>query len=315
MTQRVNLHHQDNFELINDILETLRFHGTVFFNSELSQPWGMTLSKSNSIRFHISVSGQFFLGNFCSEPISVKDQDVVMITQAESHWVADNPGRELVESDLASEMCQLGAPLFQQGKTTHHVICGLISFEHFTQHPFLASLPPVIHLEKVKDNQSVWMLIKLINQIMQESLYPKTGIIDRLAEVLFLQLLANYLQHTERPQGFIAGMQDHRLQQALLLIHRHPEKPWTVNELGKMVGLSRATLIRYFQKHVGLSPMAYITYWRLSKANNAIRNSNETVEQIAEKVGFSSSQSLSKAFKRQYGKSPSEVRKQANKRR
>lgn len=236
-----------------------------------------------------------------------------MLTQAESHWVADIPGRDLVESDLASEMCQLGSPLFQQGKITHHVICGLISFEHYTQHPFLASLPAVIHLENVKNNESVWMLIKLINQIMQEPIYPKTGIIDRLAEVLFLQLLANYLQHTERPQGFIAGLQDHRLQQALLFIHRHPEKPWTVNELGTMVGLSRATLIRYFQKHVGLSPMAYITYWRLSKAYNAIQNSNKTIEQIAEQVGFSSSQSLSKAFKRQYGKSPSKIRNQSNK--
>ncbi|MGI9263719.1 MAG: cupin domain-containing protein, partial [Gammaproteobacteria bacterium] len=45
------------FDLLGDILETLRFRGSLFFRSDLAAPWGMSLSETGIPRFYIVLSG------------------------------------------------------------------------------------------------------------------------------------------------------------------------------------------------------------------------------------------------------------------
>ena len=72
--------------------------------------------------------------------------------------------------------------------------------------------------------------------------------------------------------------------------------------------MSRATLVRRFKDAVGLAPMSYLANWRLMKAYSLIKYSTTPFEAIADTVGFASSQSLSKAFQRAYGRAPRDLR-------
>jgi transcriptional regulator GlxA family with amidase domain len=72
--------------------------------------------------------------------------------------------------------------------------------------------------------------------------------------------------------------------------------------------MSRATLIRQFKHTVGVSPMTYLLNWRMTKAYHLLKQSNSTVEQIADEVG-STARTLAKASQRHYSMTPSELRR------
>ena len=199
-------------------------------------------------------------------------------------------------------------PVFQQGKITQSLMCGMVHYDKASSHPILDSLPQVLHFQGLVSKDPIWKTVMLIESEMQRTRGKCGTIVDRLTEVLFLQLLNRYVHENKEMTGFLAALRDKRIHKALTLIHLDPNFNWSIASLGERVGMSRATLVRHFQSSVGLAPMAYILNWRMMKAYNLIKYSNANLEQIAEQVGFASARTLSKAFQRQYTITPSELR-------
>ncbi len=69
--------------------------------------------------------------------------------------------------------------------------------------------------------------------------------------------------------------------------------------------MSQFHFYRLFKKVYGLSPYQYIKEKRLNLANSYIKQGNESLTEIAAKVGYADLFSFSKAFKQFFGKSPS----------
>ena len=297
------------FDVLGDILETLRFRGSVFFRSDLAAPWGMSLSATGIPRFHIVLSGECFVGSDAHDAVKAEGADIIMLPNGTSHWIADKPGRELVPSVRAGDACELGSPLFQKGEITNRLICGLVNFDQGASHPILDALPDMMHFSMLESAGPIWSVVKLIDAEMQGSRNRSSRIADRLTEVLFLQLLNHYVRENKEASGFLAALRDRRVYRALALIHKEPEFNWTLASLGERVGMSRATLVRRFQDIVGTAPMAYIADWRIMKAHSLIKYSTTSLEHVAEATGFTSARTLSRAFQRQYGCTPSNLRR------
>jgi AraC-like DNA-binding protein len=297
------------FDVLGDVLETLRFRGSIFFRSELAAPWGMSLAKDGAPRFHIMLSGECFVGAKGHESINARATDVIMLPNGSSHWIADQPGRKMIPSTRAGKACELGNPLFQQGKITNRLMCGTVRFDEGVSHPLIETLPDVMHFPLVETEGSIWSVITLIDTEMQNCQGSGSRIADRLTEVLFLQLLNHHVRNNDNATGFLAALRDKRVYRALTLIHREPAFDWSLSLLGEQVGMSRATLVRRFQEVVGVAPMAYITSWRIMKAHKLVRSSATPLEKIAEATGFSSARTLSRTFKRHYGCTPNELRR------
>jgi AraC-like DNA-binding protein len=141
----------------------------------------------------------------------------------------------------------------------------------------------------------------------------KNSIIDRLTEVLFIQLLNNFIKKNEHLTGFLSALKEPRLNKILQLIHQNPERQWTLDIISDLVGMSRATLQRKFKAGIGVSPMVYIGRWRMAKAYQLLKYSNLSIEGIADGIGFSDARTLSHAFKDHYGDTPSQFRKKLEK--
>jgi AraC-like DNA-binding protein len=300
---------KENFDVLDDILETLRFKGSIFFRSDLAAPWGMSLDQETFPRFHISLSGECFVGSSEEKTVKIGQSEIIMLPGGDSHWIADRPGRMLVPSARAGKACELGNPLFQKGEITNRLICGLVQFEASSSHPFLESLPDILHFSKLMTDDSIWATVTLIEVEMKRADGKGGPIIDRLTEVLFLQLLHCHIPTDEQAAGFIAALKDHRIHKALALVHAEPESDWSLDLLSEKVGMSRATLVRHFQNTVGMTPMKYITNWRITKAFSLIKYSSLPLEQAADAVGFASARTLNRAFLRQYGFTPNELRR------
>jgi len=305
--ERLNNEHA--FDVLGDILETLRFRGSVFFRSDLAAPWGMSLNEDGIPRFHIVLSGECFVGADGHADVRAGETDIIMLPNGNSHWIADQPGRELVPSARAGEACELGNPLFQKGTITNRLICGMVNFDQGASHPIVDALPEVMHFSNIEAAGPIWSVVTLIDSEMRRNDGRSNRIADRLTEVLFLQLLNRHVSDNEGATGFLAALRDRRVYRALTLIHREPEFDWTLSMLGERTGMSKATLVRRFQDVVGIAPMAYIMDWRIMKAHNLVKHSATPLEQVADATGFASARTLSRTFKRHFGCTPNELRR------
>jgi len=300
------------FDVLGDILETLRFRGSVFFRSDLAAPWGMSLSEMGIPRFHIMLSGECFVGSDAHDAVKAEEADIIMLPNGDSHWIADKPDRKLVPSAKAGKACELGSPLFQKGTITNRLMCGMVNFDQGALHPILDALPGMMHFSMLESAGPIWSVVKLIDAEMQGSQNLGSRIADRLTEVLFLQLLNHYVHENEEASGFLAALRDRRVYRALTLIHQEPEFNWTLEALGERVGMSRSTIVRRFQDVVGVAPMSYIADWRIMKAHSMVKYSSTSFELIADATGFASARTLSRAFQRHYDCTPSELRRSQN---
>jgi len=91
-------------------------------------------------------------------------------------------------------------------------------------------------------------------------------------------------------------------------MHRDPAREWTVEGLAKDVGLSRTRLAERFRHFLGMSPIAYLTDWRMRIAAEALEKTDKTVVEVAMDVGYNSEAAFNRAFKRTYNAPPAQFR-------
>ena len=159
-------------------------------------------------------------------------------------------------------------------------------------HPVFSSLPEVVLFDWLAEDSTIWQTARILNSEIERSGSRLGPIVDRLTEVLMLQLIEEYQQHVGEAEGFLGALSDRRVHKALQLIHSELHYDWTLSSLGEKVGMSRTTLVRQFQEEVGEAPMAYLASWRLTKAFNLAKNTALPFDEIAGKVGFSSARTL-----------------------
>jgi AraC-like DNA-binding protein len=102
-----------------------------------------------------------------------------------------------------------------------------------------------------------------------------------------------------------------RVVQALQLITEHAADPsFGVNRLAQLMDLSREHLARFFLAATGVSPSDYLTQHRLRLAAQALRSTDEKLESIARRSGFSGANYLVRAFRQRVGTTPARFRRQ-----
>lgn len=114
-----------------------------------------------------------------------------------------------------------------------------------------------------------------------------------------------YLLSHEFP---IEQHEDHRLITVLEYIAHHYREPITVQTLADLCYMSPNYFIGYFKDKTNHSPYQYIKNYRLEQAFYMLQ-SEMSVKQISDAVGYENVSSFSTAFKKKYGVYPSEVGK------
>jgi AraC-like DNA-binding protein len=97
---------------------------------------------------------------------------------------------------------------------------------------------------------------------------------------------------------------------ALALLKRDLRHRWTVSELARAVGVSRPVLARRFHER-GASPIAVLARLRLERAAELARDTDRSLAEIADAVGYESEFAFNRAFKRHHGVSPGRFRRDA----
>jgi transcriptional regulator GlxA family with amidase domain len=120
------------------------------------------------------------------------------------------------------------------------------------------------------------------------------------AAVLTSKLLALDLgRRTQLPYTIFSSLKahnDNHILQIQNLLESEDSSKWSPENLAKQAGMSLRTLDRRFRRATGEAPMTYIQKLRIEKAKRLLETTNDTVEEIADKVGYEDSRSFRRLF-------------------
>lgn len=293
----------------------LQLSGVLYCNAELSDPWGIEIPQIDSVmNVEVIMSGQCWLEIDDSEPVFLPEGSLVLIPGGNRHRLRSKPGAKT--TPLQKIPIERIGERFEKmhfgggGRVTKITYYGM-RYDSYLAARLIRLLPPMLHLRTHADDNS-W-LHSTINFISQEATLNQPGsenVITRLADVLVIQAIRTWIDSVRaEPEGWIPALYDRQIGAALSLLHRHPERDWRVESLAREIGMSRSGLSARFTEMVGESVVHYLTDLRIQIAHRELRETPDTLAQIAERVGYQSEPAFSRAFKRVVGVSPGSVRR------
>ena len=222
-------------------------------------------------------------------------------------------GRLRVEQPGAASV-ELSQPtlLFYAGATPHRLLtdpdepvellCASVDFGSGALNPLLASLPPMLLIPLTRAS----ILSKTLDLLFDEAFARHCGrqlALNRLTELLMLQVFRYVMEEKLVASGSLAGLADPRLAKALVAIHSQPQSPWTLERLATESGMSRARFAAHFHQVIGTTPGDYLSHWRLAVAQSLLRQ-GKPVKTVALDVGYANASALARAFSDRLGLSP-----------
>ena len=302
-------------DILTDTLDTLHFKGSLYFRTELTSPWSIFVpAKPNVARFHIVIRGQGWLRvEGSGEALPIANGDLVVIPHGAAHIILDDlqtPSRPL--DQVLAEVGYTGdGPLIYGGDGAGScLVCGEFSFSDDTLHPLLTNLPSILHIPGSESFNKTW-LDSALGFIAHEALVGKTGsaaIINRLSEIIFIQVIRSFAEATDENIPFVAALSDPQISKVLGRIHSQPATNLSVEQLGHFVGMSRSAFSKRFTALVGMTPHQYLTLIRMQNAAYLLKTTKDSIALVSESIGYQSEAAFSTAFKRHFGIRPGEYR-------
>lgn len=311
------LNNFDPADPISQILRQARIRTTVYCRSVMGAPWGFGVDAHGNPAFHVVTAGNCWL-EVDGEPsqIALATGDLVVLPTGCRHWMRDDPGSPAtqLEEILANTPLDEHRRLHYGGRgerTT--LLCGGFALDGAAAHPLLSILPAALRIPGVA-GRPVPGLAATLALLSAESTAGGPGaeeVVDRLADALLTQALRSALAALQASdEAAVLALRDPKIATAIRLIHRQPERAWTVGAAAAEVALSRSAFAARFRELVGESPKRYITRARLAHGAALLHNTDASLAEIAERAGYSTEYSFGKAFKRTFGIAPGSYRGQ-----
>lgn len=300
-------------DLLADVLAVSGVRGTIAARVEAGGTWGFTWNDVRGTAIHAVTAGVAWLGAPGRPPLKLMPGDVVLLTTGADHSLSSEPGvvTPPCEHAAAGRTPAEGSVLrFGDGEVQTHVLCASYTHDPAVALQVVRLLPEIVHLRADHGGSCLTDTVRLM---ARELAHPQMGaavVLNSLVDILLIQLLRAWLKAQPAPlQGSWLGvLTDPLMGQALTKVHQNPARPWTTATLAAELGISRATLARRFQVVVGQTPGDYLTRWRMDLAARRLRDTDDSLERVAEAVGYTSVYAFNRAFSRERAQSPGRYR-------
>ncbi len=306
-------------DLLSDILTRLSLRGTLYFRTSFAEPWGVRVPAYRDVaRFHFVHRGEALVRVTGREtPVHLAQGDLVIVPHGAAHVLScrhTGPDDALPLDDILvrSGFPGHGTLVWGGGDTFRdtQLICGHFALAEGARHILFERLPPLIHLRGYGDEAGPW-LESTLRVIGAEAGGARLGsdlIALKLSEAIFAQAIRAHIEQMSADGRGVAGFSDPHLSRALTAFHRSPAAQWTVAGLAAEAGLSRTGFAERFAARLGVTPMAYVTSWRMQIAREALASGGISVAEAAEISGYASESAFSRVFKKEIGISPAASR-------
>jgi len=184
------------------------------------------------------------------------------------------------------------------------MVCASLEFGAGLHNPVARALPDVV-LIRLRDMPPLDLTLQVLFCEAEERHCGRQAVLDRLVEVVFIQVLRDLMDRRRLEVGLLAGLAEPRLAKAINAMHAEPARSWSLERLAAAAGMSRARFAAKFRAVVGMTPGDYLAEWRLGVAQSLLRQ-GKPVQLVSDVVGYGSASALSRAFRARFGVSPTE---------
>ena len=299
-----------------EALQLLRLTGTLFCRSELTTPWGIDLPPIDScMMFHLVTAGRCWLKIEGDEARLLQTGSLALVPRDTGHLLlSDLDANAEPLFDIPVERLSERYEILRHGGggDPAQVICVVVRYDRVAADHLISLLPNVIQIDTWDDDASGWLqnTLRFISREAKELRPGGETVITRLADVLVIQMIRSWIDSApEADRGWLSALRDEQVGQALIAIHREPEREWTVESLARTAGMSRSAFSARFTQLVGETALRFLTQWRMRLAHTRLRETREPLSVVAERIGYESEAAFCRAFKRVFGVSPGSVRR------
>jgi AraC-like DNA-binding protein len=267
------------------------------------EDWGWWSAATPGAAFHAVTSGIAWLARPGAAPLRLLPGDVVLLPGGAEHALGSDPDAVARTSPARFDAYTLdadGTVRIGRGPVRAHILCAHYEHDPSASEPLLSVLPDVMVLPGEGDGGALADTIRLLGRELASPRPASSIVLGRLVDVLLVQVLRAWLEREEAgaAPSSLRAVRDPVVGAAMAAIHADPAHPWTTAELARATAVSRATLARRFPAVLGETPAAYLTRWRLDLSARRLRDTDDSLEQIAHAVGYTSVYAFSRAFRR-----------------
>ncbi|WP_295641641.1 AraC family transcriptional regulator [uncultured Methylibium sp.] len=324
---------------LSDVLRSVRLRGSVFFHVSCRDEWSAFAPPSqvmgpavmpgaeHVIEYHMLIKGEGWVAVDGEPPLRLREGDIVMLPHGDEHVVSSAPGVTPADEGDGSWLVRMrddpkpipitySGGMFEAGQglppgdATAVILCGFIACDLKPFNPLIDALPRLLHLPA--EGVGAWVA-PMLEHAATETGARRAGsaaLLQRVSKMVFVDGARRYLDSPpEESQGWLGALRDRQVGRTIALMHGDPAEPWTLEELGRRVGLSRSALHERFVALTGMPPMQYLTNWRMQCGARLLREGHANVAAVALEVGYDSEAAFARAFKRATGQPPAAWRK------
>lgn len=310
-------------DIISETLNSMQVSGNLLLNEDYAAPWAVSIpnkaklidslnldKNSHIAAFHLVQRGYIEIMLENGDSAVVNAGEIVICFSGMAHNLSQGAKiKPLPFEKLLQNAQNIFKPNSNNVAQSTSLICGVFMLHNTFLNPLFESLPALLKIStspghdlSISDTASIVNL--LLNEIHQHA-DAQHYMIGRYLELLCANAIRHYLDsEPHNSSGLLSALKDSSVAQAISNIHSQPANHWSVAKLAKIVSLSPSRFAARFTQAMDLTPMVYLTRWRMYLASTLLNETKLTIEQIALKVGYENVAAFSRAFKRYIGTPP-----------
>ena len=291
---------------LSDVLALLKPSSVMSGGFDKGGDWSVAFGSHEGIKFQAVISGEVWLAvEGVPEPVLLRAGDCFLLPRGLPFRLASDLALPPMDVSEFLKLPVNGATRVINGGGEGLSLGAHFTFKGDNADILLGMLPPIVHIQKESDKAAMrWSLERLMLEVRE----PQPGgslVVEQLAYMMLVQALRLYLsQGAACGVGWLFALADKQIGVAINAMHEKAAHRWTISELAELASMSRSTFALRFKQTVGVSPMEYLTRWRMMVGADKLVHSRESILALAQALGYESESAFSTAFKRVMGCAP-----------
>ena len=291
---------------LSDILSLLRPRSTKVGGFEAGGDWCVRFDRYDGIKCYAVDAGACWLAvEGIPDPVRLQAGDCYLLPRGRPFRVGSNLDLAPVDAASVFPAPIAGGIVRLNGGGDFSSVGGHFLLTGPNADLLRDVLPSIVHIRSESDRAAMRWSLERMRQELRE---PQPGgllVAQHLADMMLVQALRLHLAEGLRGGvGWLFALADPRMRAAMEAMHGDPARRWMLQDLAERAGMSRSTFALRFKETAGVSPMEYLTRWRMMLAGDRLATSTDPVSAVAVSLGYDSESAFSTAFKRVMGCSP-----------
>jgi AraC-like DNA-binding protein len=290
---------------LDKLLSNLVVNVKPFATCELAAGWRLVLPAPPNVLLYFVLEGNGSISGPDGETLEIATHSLVVIPTGINHAletvgpISNERTIKNIPSDTGLHPIIAGPP-----ENTDVVIAyGMVDVRYGYVLDLFHSLRQIL----VVDLSTVPKIPILFQEIFAEQRRPVPGsgaMSGALMTQCLLHMFRRLPSEADRGLPWLISLQDSRLGRAVEAILDDPTFPHTVESLSMEAGMSRSTFAEQFSDMFGQPPITFVQHTRMRLALELLSIGSLSIDDIANRTGFSSRSHFAQAFKKHSGISP-----------